>query len=70
MNDTIETLNIRLAKQIKELENFKNDPLSEDLLEGIETFKYEIDLTRIQIIEEIDWNDSEKEVALKLIATI
>jgi len=57
MNDTIETLNIRLEKQIKELENFKNDPLNEDFEDGIATFACEINSTRIQILEEITHND-------------
>lgn len=70
MNDTIEILNIRLEKQIRELENFKNDPLSEDFEDGIATFAYEINSTRIRILEEIAHNDSEKQIALKLLAKI
>mgnify|MGYP000845542057 FL=1 len=70
MKDTIETLNIRLEKQIRELENFKNDPLNEDFEDGIATFACEINSTRIQILEEITHNDSEKQIALKLLAKI
>ena len=70
MTDTIETLNIRLEKQIEELENFKNDPLNEDFEDGIATLAYEINSTRIRILEEIAHNDSEKEIAVKLLAKI
>jgi hypothetical protein len=70
MTDTIETLNIRLEKQIEELENFKNDPLNEDFEDGIATLAYEINSTRIRILEEIAHNDSEKQIAVKLLAKI
>ena len=70
MNDTIETLNIRLEKQIRELENFKNDPLNEDFEDGIATFACEINSTKTQILEEIAHNDSEKQIAFKLLAKI
>jgi hypothetical protein len=70
MNNTIESLNIRLSKQIEELEKFKNDPLSENLEDGIEDLCYEINKTRNEILDMIAFNDSEKQHALKLLAKI
>ena len=70
MNNTIESLNIRLSKQIEELEKFKNNPLSEDFADGIENLCYEINKTRNEILDMIAFNDSEKQHALKLLAKI
>lgn len=70
MKDTLETLNIRLRKQIEELARFKNDPLNEDFEDGIETFAYEINMTRTLVLEHIAHNDSEKAYALDLLAKI
>ena len=70
MQDTIEGLNIRLRKQIEELERFKNDPLNEDFEDGIETLAYEINMTRTLVLDHISHNDSEKAYALKLLAKI
>ena len=67
MNNTLETLNIKLKNQIKELEIFKNNPSNENFEDGIETLEYEIDLTKKQVIETIAFNDSEKEIALQLL---
>ena len=67
MNNTLETLNIKLKNQIKELEIFKNDPSNENFEDGIETLEYEIDLTKKQVVETIAFNDSEKEIALQLL---
>lgn len=70
MNETIEHLNIVLEKELRDLESFKNDPESEDLQDGIATFEYEIGETKKLILEHIAHNDSEKEIALKLISSI
>ena len=70
MNETIEHLNIVLEKELRDLESFKNDPESEDLQEGIATFEWEIGKTKELILEHIAHNDSEKEIALKLISSI
>lgn len=70
MEITIEHLNITLEKELRDFESFKNDPESEDLQEGIATFEYEISETKKLILEHIAHNDSEKEIALKLISSI
>ena len=70
MEITIEHLNIVLEKELKDLESFKNNPESEDLQDGIATFQYEISKTRSLILEHIAHNDSEKEIALKLLTQI
>ncbi len=70
MNETIEHLNIVLEKELRDLESFKNDPESEDLEDGIATFADEISKTKSLILEHIAHNDSEKEIALKLISSI
>ena len=70
MNETIEHLNIVLENELRDLESFKNDPESEDLQDGIATFEYEIGNTKKLILEHIAHNDSEKEIALKLISSI
>ena len=70
MEITIEHLNITLEKELRDFESFKNDPESEDLQEGIATFEYEISKTKELILEHIAHNDSEKEIALKLLTQI
>ena len=59
-----------VEKELRDLESFKNDPESEDLQEGIATFEWEIGKTKELILEHIAHNDSEKEIALKLISSI
>lgn len=66
MTETIESLNIRLKKQIRSFEFFKNDPESEDRKEGIETHEYEINETIKLILETIKHNESEKDCFMKL----
>lgn len=70
MEITIEHLNIVLEKELRDFESFKNDPESEDKEEGIATFEYEISKTKELILEHIAHNDSEKEIALKLLTQI
>ena len=70
MEITIEHLNITLEKELRDFESFKNDPESEDLQDGIATFEYEIGKTKKLILEHIAHNDSEKEIALKLLTQI
>tara|TARA_B110000483_G_scaffold5773_1_gene6834 strand:+ start:1105 stop:1317 length:213 start_codon:yes stop_codon:yes gene_type:complete len=70
MEITLEHLNITLEKELKDFESFKKDPESEDLEDGIATFQYEISKTRSLILEHIAHNDSEKEIALKLLTQI
>tara|TARA_B110000858_G_scaffold112162_1_gene128305 strand:+ start:963 stop:1175 length:213 start_codon:yes stop_codon:yes gene_type:complete len=70
MEITLEHLNITLEKELRDLESFKKDPESEDLQDGIATFEYEISKTKELILEHIAHNDSEKEIALKLLTQI
>ena len=70
MNDTLESLNIRLEKQIEEYKSFSSDPTNEDYQEGCACLKFEMLETKERILQEIKFLESEKQIATELIAKI